>query len=31
MGLTFEQEARRVRVLLVEREALDEGKEQQPL
>ena len=29
-GLTFEEETRRVRVLLVERDALDEGKEQQP-
>jgi hypothetical protein len=29
-GLTFEQETRRVRVLIVERDALDEGNEQQP-
>ncbi len=29
-GLTFEQETRRVRVLLVERDALDEGNQQQP-
>lgn len=29
-GLTFESETRRARVLLVERDALDEGKEQQP-